>query len=99
MSKSILIIEDEAHIADLLHINLTMEGYLCHSTTRGLTAIEMLKNNKIDLILLDVLLPDSNGVDLCRKIKNSRPDIPILILSALNQSVDKIKGLKAGADD
>lgn len=96
---TVLIVEDESHISDLLEINLDLEGHETVVTDRGLTSIDIIQSRKIDLIIMDVMLPDSNGVDLCRKIKNIRPSIPILMLSALGQSSDRIKGLKSGADD
>jgi len=94
-----LIVEDEQHIADLLETNLSLDGYdtvICHS---GQEALKLVSQQHIDIILLDVMLPDSSGIDVCRSIKHTRSDIPILMLSALGQSSDRIKGLRSGADD
>jgi two-component system, OmpR family, alkaline phosphatase synthesis response regulator PhoP len=96
---TILIIEDEGHIADLLKFNLDLEGYETITTDRGLEGLKIVQSRKIDLIIMDVMLPDSNGIDLCRKVKNIKSSIPILMLSALGQSHDRINGLKSGADD
>ncbi len=95
----VLIVEDESHISDLLRINLSMEGYETIVTDKGADAIRLIRERRVDLVLLDVMLPDGNGIDVCRKIRHIRKDTPILMLSALGQSSDKIKGLKSGADD
>lgn len=97
--KSILVVEDEIHIADLLEMNMQLEGYHTIVTDSAKECISLIQKRKFDLIILDVMLPDGNGVDVCRKIKNISPHIPILILSALGQSSDRINGLKSGADD
>lgn len=97
--KVVLIVEDEAHIASLLEANLSIDGFESVVSKTGKAALEIAMNRHIDIILLDVMLPDSSGIDICRKIKHQRPEIPILMLSALGQSSDRIKGLKAGADD
>ncbi len=96
---TVLIVEDEQHIADLLETNLSLDGYNSIICNNGKDALEVVHSQHIDIILMDVMLPDSTGIELCRKIKHTRSDIPILILSALGQSSDRIKGLKAGADD
>ncbi len=97
--STILIIEDELHIADLIKLNLKIEGYNSLITGSGKEGLEIIKTRSIDLVILDVLLPDSNGIDLCRKIKTSFHSLPVLMISALGQSHDRIKGLKSGADD
>jgi len=98
-AKFILVIEDEEHIATLLETNLQLEGYTPIIAEDGASALHIVDDRRIDLIIMDVMLPDTTGIDLCRKIKHDRPDTPILMLSALGQSKDKIKGLKSGADD
>ncbi len=99
MKPYILIIEDELHIAQLLELNLTLDGYETQILNGGMMAMSTISNKRPNLILLDVMLPDINGVELCATIKKRYPSIPILILSALGQSSDRIKGLKSGADD
>ena len=96
---TILIVDDEKHIADLLVTNLTLDGYQTLWTAFGEQALKLIRARRVDLILLDVMLPDCVGVDLCRRIKQIRQDIPILMMSALGQSKDRIAGLKSGADD
>lgn len=98
-SRTILIVEDERHIANLLKKNLALDGYEPLLATTAHAALDHVQSRKIDLVLLDVMLPDGNGIDLCRNIKHRRPDVPVIILSALGQSSDRIKGLKSGADD
>jgi two-component system alkaline phosphatase synthesis response regulator PhoP len=97
--KAILVVEDEIHIAELLEMNMQLEGYRTFVTDSAVECISIIQKRKIDLVILDVMLPDGNGIDVCRKIKNLRSEIPVLILSALGQSSDRIKGLKSGADD
>lgn len=94
-----LIVEDEEHIADLLDTNLRIDGYDTVICSLGEKAVETVNSQHVDIVLLDVMLPDSSGIDICRSIKHIRQDIPILMLSALGQSSDRIKGLKSGADD
>ncbi len=94
-----LIVEDEEHIADLLDTNLKIDGYDTVVCRLGEKAVETVNTQHVDIVLLDVMLPDSSGIDICRSIKHIRQDIPILMLSALGQSSDRIKGLKSGADD
>lgn len=100
MSKTIvLIVEDEEHIAQLLDTNLKMEGYDTILADNGASALEIIDERRVDFIVLDVMLPDTTGIDLCRKIKHDKKETPVLMLSALGQSKDRIKGLKSGADD
>lgn len=98
-SRMALIVEDEEHIGELIRTNLQIEGYETIWTDSAYEALQIAKQRSLDLIVLDVMLPDGSGIDICRKIKMIRNDIPILMLSALGQSADRIKGLKAGADD
>ncbi len=94
----ILIIEDERPIAELLKYSLDREGYavrMAHTGADGLAAIE---SALPDLILLDLMLPDMDGLDICRQVTQQRK-VPIIIVSAKNDQVDKIIGLEYGADD
>ena len=94
----ILIIEDERPIAELLKYSLEREGYavrMAHTGADGLAAIEAALP---DLILLDLMLPDMDGLDICRQVTQQRK-VPIIIVSAKNDQVDKIIGLEYGADD
>ena len=101
MSVNILVIEDEPDIRRNLEYNLGREGFKASSVGSLDEANEKLKSKKFDLILLDLMLPDGSGLDLCRKIKsNSETEAtPIIILTAKDDEVDKVVGFELGADD
>ena len=101
MSVKILIIEDEPDIRRNLEYNLGREGFKASSVGSIDEANEKLKSKKFDLILLDLMLPDGSGLDLCKKIKsNSETEAtPIIILTAKDDEVDKVVGFELGADD
>ena len=96
--KTILVVDDEQSIIDILVYNLKKEGYNTIEATDGVTAVEMALEQKPDLILLDIMLPKMDGLTVCKKIKNAL-NVPILILSAKDEELDKIVGLELGADD
>ena len=101
MSVNILVIEDEPDIRRNLEYNLGREGFNASSVGSLDEANEKLKSKKFDLILLDLMLPDGSGLDLCKKIKsNSETETtPIIILTAKDDEVDKVVGFELGADD
>ena len=101
MSVNILVIEDEPDIRRNLEYNLGREGFNASSVGSLDEADEKLKSKKFDLILLDLMLPDGSGLDLCKKIKsNSETETtPIIILTAKDDEVDKVVGFELGADD
>ena len=101
MSVKILVIEDEPDIRRNLEYNLGREGFNASSVGSLDEADEKLKSKKFDLILLDLMLPDGSGLDLCKKIKsNSETEAtPIIILTAKDDEVDKVVGFELGADD
>ena len=96
--KTILIVDDEQKIVDLLVHNLTREGYNTIEANDGQTAINLALEKRPDLILLDVMLPRIDGLTVCKKIKNAY-NVPILMVSAKDDELDKIVGLELGADD
>ena len=96
--KTILIVDDEQSIRDILVYNLKKEGYDTIEAGDGVAAVEMAITQKPDLILLDIMLPKMDGLTACKKIKNAI-NVPILILSAKDEELDKIVGLELGADD
>ena len=96
--KTILIVDDEQKIVDLLVHNLKKEGYETIEANDGQTAIEVALEKRPNLILLDVMLPRVDGLSVCKKIKNSY-NVPILMISAKDDELDKIVGLELGADD
>jgi DNA-binding response OmpR family regulator len=95
----ILLIEDEVHIAQGLIFNLELEGFLVTHAETGAAAMEAFSNRSYDLVVLDLMLPDSHGIDLCRQMRKESPQLPILMLTALGEEQDRIRGLKEGADD
>ncbi|MEM6592931.1 MAG: response regulator transcription factor, partial [Cyanobacteria bacterium P01_C01_bin.73] len=104
----VLIVEDEALIRDTLALTLAEEGFEIVVAEDGLTALDLLggTNNKlqappqeINLVVLDLMLPGMNGLDLCRLVRHQGIDVPILILSAKGTETDRIVGLEVGADD
>tara|TARA_Y100000813_G_scaffold66560_1_gene46947 strand:+ start:374 stop:1069 length:696 start_codon:yes stop_codon:yes gene_type:complete len=101
MNVNILVIEDEPDIRRNLEYNLGREGFKASSVGSLDEANEKLKSKKFDLILLDLMLPDGSGLDLCKKIKsNSETETtPIIILTAKDDEVDKVVGFELGADD
>jgi len=98
-SHRILLVEDEADLAELIRINLEMEGYKVAVAGHGAIAIQKLKSESFDLVIMDIMMPSMDGITATQHIRLSNNDIPIMILSASNSSKDRIGGLKAGADD
>ncbi len=96
--KTILIVDDEKMILNLLAHNLEKEGYNVIEASDGLEAVNIAQEKKIDLILLDVMLPKLDGLSVCKRIKNMM-NIPILMVTAKDDELDKILGLELGADD
>ena len=96
---SILLVEDEENLQEALKLNLEMEGYEITSAYDGAEALRAVQKEYFNLIILDVMLPELDGIAVCETIRLNNPDIPILILSAKNSSADRVLGLKKGADD
>lgn len=96
--STILLVEDNPHIMKINAEMLTMRGYEILKATTIAQCIEILRWHPVDLIVLDIMLPDGNGVDLCRRLKKHYP-VPILFLSALSDNEDVVEGLRAGGDD
>lgn len=98
MSTQILVVDDEAPIADLVEVYLQNEGYRVHKCGTGREALEIVEREEIDLAVLDVMLPDLDGFAICRKIREEH-FFPIIMLTAKVEDMDKIMGLTIGADD
>ncbi len=96
---SILLVEDEENLQEALKLNLELEGYEISSAYDGAEALDSIQKEHFNLIILDVMLPELDGITVCETIRLTNPDIPILILSAKNSSADRVLGLKKGADD
>ncbi len=96
---SICLVEDELKVAAFIRKGLEENGYVVKPANDGAAAKKLLQNSTFDILILDVMLPDINGIDLCRHIRQTNTQTPILMLSALDQIQNKVSGLKAGADD
>ena len=96
---NILLVEDEENLQEALKINLEMEGYSVSTSADGITALKMFQDEHFDLVILDVMLPELDGISVCETIRLKNTQVPILILSAKNSGADRVLGLKKGADD
>ena len=99
MSKTILIVEDETNIVDILSFNLEKEGYDTIEAYDGETGLQLAREQDPDLILLDLMLPKMDGFEVCRRLRAEGSAIPILMLTAREEEADKVLGLELGADD
>jgi two-component system alkaline phosphatase synthesis response regulator PhoP len=99
MNESILLVEDEQALRTTLSDRLRKEGYVVETAADGLEGFERASNEPFDLIILDLMLPRRSGLDVCRDLRRAGMAVPILILTVRNETVDKVVGLKLGADD
>ena len=99
MEKTILIVEDETNIVDILSFNLEREGYNTIEAYDGATGLQLAREQNPDLILLDLMLPQMNGFDVCRQLRADGCTTPIIMLTAREEEADKVLGLELGADD
>ena len=97
--KTILVIEDEPHIVMGLKDSLEFEGFAVRSAGRGREGVALAKAETPDAVILDLMLPDINGYEVCEELRRISPFLPIIMLTARSQETDKIRGLDAGADD
>ena len=95
---NILVVDDEKEIADLIEIYLVSDGYKVFKAENAAQGLEILEKEEIHLVLLDIMMPGMNGLDMCKKIRETN-NIPIIMLSAKSTDLDKILGLGTGADD
>jgi two-component system, OmpR family, alkaline phosphatase synthesis response regulator PhoP len=96
---SILLVEDEENLHEALKLNLELEGYSVSSAVDGAEALRTVEQEYFDLVILDVMLPEVDGITVAETIRVHNNQVPILILSAKNTSADRVLGLKKGADD
>src|SRR5205809_3036907 len=96
--QTVLVVEDESSIASFVALYLKNAGYKVRTVGTGEAALERLANERPDLVVLDLMLPDLDGIEVCRRIRKSS-EVPILMLTARDEDVDKIIGLEVGADD
>lgn len=99
MVKTILIIEDDVSILRGLKDNLIFEGYNVLTSSDGQEGLQMAIENQINMLLLDIMLPGINGYDICRRLKEEKPELPIIMITARGTDIDKVTGLDFGADD
>lgn len=99
MAESVLIVEDEPKIADFLRRGLTFEGYQVRVAYTGEEALAMVRESPPELVILDIMLPGIDGMEVCRRLRKNHPDLPILMLTARDAIPDRVAGLDAGADD
>lgn len=99
MAKAdILVVDDEKEIAELVELYLVSDGYQVHKAFTAAQGFEILENKNIDLVLLDIMMPGMDGLEMCSKIRENN-NIPIIMVSAKSGDLDKIRGLSTGADD
>ena len=98
MAKSIYVVDDEENILEIIEYNLDKNGYDVRGFKDGKSFLDFFNARKPDLVILDLMLPDMDGFDICRDIKE-KTDVPVIILSAKSEEFDKVLGLELGADD
>jgi two-component system, OmpR family, phosphate regulon response regulator PhoB len=97
----ILVVEDEADIRQVLSYNLTQAGHKIMSADRGSVALDLARDERPDLVLLDLMLPDTSGLDVCRRLKGdpALKQVPVIMLTARSEEIDRVVGFELGADD
>lgn len=95
----ILLVEDEENIREVVKLNLEMEDYEVVATGKGREALKFFREQHFDLIILDVMLPEINGLQICEQIRLTNMEVPVIFLTAKDGTADRISGLKKGADD
>jgi DNA-binding response OmpR family regulator len=99
MSHKILIVEDEPNMSRGLRDNLEFEGYLVEIAETGSAGLKLMLSKSFDLILLDVMMPEMSGFEVCKRAREGGVDVPIILLTAKSEEIDKVLGLELGADD
>ena len=99
VSKHILVVDDEARIREVLQYALKKEGFVVTAVEGGPAALTAVERGDVDLVVLDVMLPEIDGLEVCRRIRQKHHRVPILFLSARSEEVDRIVGLEIGGDD
>lgn len=95
----ILLVEDEAHVVSFINKGLTEQGYMLTVAMDGETGLELFRSHSFDLIILDIMLPGMNGINLCKEIRKVNKVVPVLFLTALGTSENVVLGLNSGGDD
>jgi two-component system alkaline phosphatase synthesis response regulator PhoP len=99
VKQRILLMEDEEHLLEAIKLNLELEGFFVRAVTDGKKALKVYKEEKFNLIILDVMVPEIDGFQVAETIRLENSGVPIMFLTAKNTSEDRITGLKKGADD
>lgn len=99
MDIRILLAEDEKNLRDTITLNLELEGYEVVSVADGKMALKVFDEQRFNVVILDIMMPEFNGIEVCRKIRLTNSDTPILFLTAKGTTEDKLNGFKAGGDD
>ncbi len=101
MRQRIVIIEDEKDIVDLVRYNFRKEGFDIESFSSGKDGLEFVRKNPVDLVLLDIMLPDLDGIEICKRVRADErlKNLPIIFLTAKGEEIDRVVGLELGADD
>ncbi len=99
MKKRILVVEDEKHLAETIKLNLEIEDYHPVVVYDGASAINTFKEQRFDLVILDIMIPNIDGIAVCENIRLHDSDVPVLFLSAKSSAEDRVLGLKKGGDD
>ncbi|WP_436860103.1 response regulator [Mammaliicoccus lentus] len=99
MSQKVLVVDDEQSIVTLLKYNLEQAGYQVIVAYDGVQALEKVNEEKPDLVVLDVMLPEMDGIEVCKTIRSDKNQVPILMLTAKDDEFDRVLGLELGADD
>jgi len=95
----ILIVDDELLMRQGLADNLSFEGYETHMAANGIDALEQLKTEHFDLVVLDVMMPQMSGFDVCKQLRQAGNQVPVILLTAKGEEIDRVLGLELGADD
>jgi DNA-binding response OmpR family regulator len=96
--QRVLVIEDEVDIQDVLRYNLTRSGFIVQTASDGPTGLSLARESTVDLVVLDLMLPGMDGIEVCRRLRKDS-DVPVIMLTARVEEVDRIVGLEIGADD
>lgn len=96
--RTVLLIDDEQRMLDLIELFLIPHGFRCIKETNGKEALDTLKNENVSLVLLDIMMPEMDGWEVCEKIREFS-DVPVIMLTARSDKLDLVKGLDSGADD
>jgi two-component system, OmpR family, response regulator ResD len=97
--SAVLVVEDDATISEVVAGYLTRAGHSVHRAADGVTALQMARRLPPDLVVLDVMLPGLGGLEVCVRLREARPDLPVVLLTALGDEADRLAGLECGADD